>query len=155
MEGSPGKNLERVSEKNPIFKALVSELDAELAARDGEEHAFYAQFNSLETIRNAVLLYISGVAVGCGAFKKTVGQAVEIKRMYVKPEFRNRGCGNLILKELEQWAKERGAKKCVLETGLRQPEAIRLYERSGYARIENFGPYKGVENSVCFEKILS
>jgi putative acetyltransferase len=59
-----------------------------------------------------------------------------------------------VLAELEAWAAELGYPKCVLETGKRQPEAIALYEKQGYQRISNYGQYIGVENSVCFEKVL-
>jgi putative acetyltransferase len=59
-----------------------------------------------------------------------------------------------VLSELESWAAELGYPKCVLETGKRQPEAIALYEKQGYQRIPNYGQYIGVENSVCFEKVL-
>ncbi|MBN8788447.1 MAG: GNAT family N-acetyltransferase, partial [Terrimonas sp.] len=59
-----------------------------------------------------------------------------------------------IVNELEQWAKELHYTACVLETGKRQPEAIRLYQKAGYTLIENFGQYKNVENSVCMKKIL-
>ena len=59
-----------------------------------------------------------------------------------------------VLSDLESWAKELGFVKCVLETGINQPEAIALYKKCGYSIIENYGQYKGVENSLCFEKIL-
>jgi len=58
------------------------------------------------------------------------------------------------LKNVEQWYKELGIKKCVLETGKKQPEAIALYKKNLYNIIPNFGKYEGVENSVCFEKEL-
>ena len=59
-----------------------------------------------------------------------------------------------VLRTLENWAREDGFTRIVLETGKRQPEAIALYERYGYQRTDNFGPYVGVANSVCFEKQL-
>jgi putative acetyltransferase len=59
-----------------------------------------------------------------------------------------------ILKELENWAKELGYSRCVLETGLRQTSAVLLYQKLAYIQIPNYGQYIGVENSVCFEKCL-
>ncbi|MEO6589269.1 MAG: GNAT family N-acetyltransferase, partial [Pyrinomonadaceae bacterium] len=59
-----------------------------------------------------------------------------------------------ILAELENWAKELNFSECILETGLKQPEAIRLYQKSGYETILNYGQYAGVENSVCMKKVL-
>ena len=79
---------------------------------------------------------------------------MEIKRMYVSADARNAGIATKILLELEAWAKEMSFRKCVLETGRRQPEAIALYEKNGYKRIDNYGQYAGVDNSLCFEKIF-
>lgn len=75
--------------------------------------------------------------------------------MFTRPEVRGRSLGVAVLNELENWARELGYERCVLETGVRQPYAIRLYEKQGYLRmVENYGQYAGVENSVCMEKIL-
>jgi len=75
--------------------------------------------------------------------------------MYVLPEKRGQGIASIILKELEQWAVDLHFRKCLLETGRKQPEAIHLYKKNDYGLIPNFGQYQGVENSLCFEKILS
>ena len=79
---------------------------------------------------------------------------MEIKRMYVPENKRGNGIASAILKELEQWALALSYKKCLLETGKKQPEAIELYKKNGYKIIPNFGQYANIENSVCFEKIL-
>ena len=67
---------------------------------------------------------------------------------------RKSGVATLILRELETWARDLGFGRCILETGKKQPEAIALYLKNGYALIENYGQYAGVENSLCFEKKL-
>ncbi|MEZ4829324.1 MAG: GNAT family N-acetyltransferase [Bacteroidia bacterium] len=134
------------------FIELVRHLDRELAERDGEDHSFYAQYNRIANIKYAIVAYEAGKAIGCGAIKEFAADTMEVKRMYVFPEYRGKGIAAQILAELETWAAEMGYPKCVLETGLKQPEAIRLYEKSGYRRISNYGQYIGVENSVCFEK---
>jgi GNAT superfamily N-acetyltransferase len=144
--------LIRTDSSNNDFQQLVELLDADLTIRDGEDHAFYHQFNKITNIRNAVVAYQDGTPAGCGAFKEYSDDSVEIKRMYVKPEYRGRGIANFILDELEKWAGELNYKNCVLETGMKQPEAIRLYERCGYKRIPNYGQYENVENSVCMKK---
>jgi putative acetyltransferase len=146
--------LIRTDASHPHFIALVQALDAELALRDGTEHDFYAQFNTLGQITHAVVAYEGTRAVGCGAIKPMDDAAMEVKRMYTVPEKRGAGVAGQILRELEQWAQELGYRICRLETGKRQPEAIRLYEKKGYGRIPNYGQYAGVENSVCFEKKL-
>ncbi len=146
--------VRRTDSDDPDFRELVAMLDVELAVRDGDEHSFYAQFNKIDMIRHAVVATMNEVAVGCGAFKPFEGATVEIKRMFVRPE--NRGCGVAVavLNELERWAVEENYDSAVLETGFKQPEAIRLYEKSGYERIPNYGQYAGVENSVCMRKSL-
>jgi putative acetyltransferase len=130
----------------------VKLLDADLAKRDGEDHFFYAQFNKIDRIKHVVVAFENRKPVGCGAMKEFSAVAMEVKRMYVLPEQRKKGIAAAILSELEKWAAELSYQKCVLETGQKQPEAIALYTHRGYKRIENYGQYAGVENSVCFEK---
>lgn len=144
----------RTDANHPDFIALVGLLDAELAARDGQLHTFYHQFNQISHIQFALVAYKDGVAVGCGATKQFDSERMEVKRMYVLTEMRAKGVASGILKELENWAMELGYKKCVLETGKNQPEAIELYQKSGYRIIPNYGQYAGIANSVCFEKLL-
>ena len=142
----------RTDSANPNFVSLVRLLDTELAERDGPDNAFYAQFNKIDMLKCTIVCYSDGIAVGCGAIKAYGDTAMEVKRMYVLPHFRGKGVATAILLELERWTAELGYSKCVLETGLRQPEAIALYTRSGYTPIPNYGQYAGVENSRCFEK---
>lgn len=147
--------LKRTDSNDSDFIGLVRLLDAELAVRDGEDHAFYDQFNKLTLIRHAVVAYLDDRAVGCGAVKPLGADLMEVKRMFVLPEFRGRGLAPKVLSELERWASELGACACCLETGQNQPEAIALYYKCGYERIPNYGKYSGVYNSVCFQKRLN
>ncbi|MHA6249599.1 GNAT family N-acetyltransferase [Pontibacter sp. CAU 1760] len=146
--------LVRTDSSNADFVALVLLLDTDLAIRDGEDHSFYAQFNKLDSIRNAVVAYAGEQAVGCGAFKPYADDAVEVKRMYVLPACRRQGVAKSVLSELETWAQQIGYSRLVLETGKAQPEAIQLYLRSHYEQIPNYGQYAGIENSVCMQKLL-
>jgi putative acetyltransferase len=146
--------IKRTNSEDPDFVSLVTLLDAELSERDGAEHGFYSQFNTIDRIRYAIVAYADKEAVGCGAIKDYQGVA-EIKRMYTKPEWRMKSVAKKMLGALEDWAVELGYDRCILETGKRQPEAIRLYTRCGYLQIPNYGQYEGVDNSVCFEKRLS
>ena len=145
-------NLLRTNSDNQDFRELVALLDADLRVRDGAEHGFYAQFNKIDKIREVVVAYENEKAVGCGAFKTYEPNVAEIKRMFVLPDARGRGVAGRILTELEMWANESGFSECVLETGLKQPEAVRLYQKSGYQIIPNYGQYAGVDNSVCMRK---
>ncbi len=112
------------------------------------------QFNKIDKIKYVVVAYENDKPVSCGAIKQYTPNTAEIKRMYTLPEYRGKGVATRVLTELEQWAAELSFGKCILETGIRQPEAIRLYEKNGYTRIPNFGQYAGIENSLCFEKVI-
>ena len=149
-----GITLIRTDSDNKDFIRLVKFLDDYLAEQDGDEHAFYAQFNKLDNIKYVIVAYEDGMAVGCGAIKEFSPDTMEIKRMYTSPENRGKGIASLILAELEKWAAELSYAKCILETGLRQPEAIALYKKNGYVLIPNYGQYAGIENSLCFGKNL-
>ena len=146
--------IKRTTSDDKDFIALVALLDTDLCIRDGEEHSFYAQFNKVDTIKHVVVIYENEIPIGCGAIKAYTENIMEVKRMYVKSTYRGRGIATLVLQALETWAKELGNKKTVLETGLKQPEAIALYKKNGYNIISNYGQYVGVENSVCFEKYI-
>jgi putative acetyltransferase len=146
--------LVRTNSHNPDFISLVRHLDADLAVRDGQDHAYYAQFNKIDAIKHVVIAYLNDQPVGCGAIKAYGPGIMEVKRMFVPPENRKQGIAGKILTELERWGMELSCSKFVLETGKRQPEAIGLYEKHGYTRIPNYGQYAGMENSVCFEKAL-
>lgn len=141
----------RTTSENPDFIQLVKMLDEYLAYIDGEDHAFYNQFNGIDMLKHCVLLYEAENPVGCGAIKSYGEKSAEVKRMFVIPEFRGKGYASALLSELEKWAAELGFERVILETGVGQKEAIRLYEKT-YRRIENYGPYADVENSVCFER---
>ena len=144
----------RTNSANEDFVQLVRLLDADLAERDGEEHPFYAQFNKIDTIKHVVVAYEDVSPAGCGAIKEFAPDTMEIKRMYTSPASRGKGIASEVLRELERWASELSYKKCILETGKKQPEAIRLYQKNGYTVIPNYGQYAGIENSLCFEKHL-
>ncbi|MEN4762839.1 GNAT family N-acetyltransferase [Chryseobacterium sp. C39-AII1] len=146
--------IKRTDSSNKDFQYLVKFLDQDLAIRDGDEHAFYHQFNAIDQLKNCVLFFVDEKPVACGAFKKYEDDTVEIKRMYSLPEYRGKGFASKILAELEIWAKEEDFTFAVLETGLKQPEAIALYKKNGYELIPNYGQYIGIENSVCYKKKL-
>jgi putative acetyltransferase len=145
----------RTNSENKDFIELVGHLDAELAVRDGADHAFYAQFNKIAKLKHVVLAYENELALGCGAIRELESGHMEIKRMYVPPESRGKGIAAKVLLELEDWAREMKFTRCVLETGFKQPEAIRLYEKNGYERIPNYGQYIDVGNSICFGKDIT
>jgi len=146
--------IKRTNSDNADFQNLVKALDLDLKIRDGEEHVFYAQLNKTDKIKHVILIYEGDKSVGCGAVREYAPGIMEIKRMFVPLEKRGKGIASGILAALESWCIELNYKKCILETGKNQPEAIRLYEKNNYQRIPNFGPYENVANSLCFEKNL-
>ncbi len=147
--------LIRTDSKNNDFINLVKKLDEDLAERDGDEHSFYNQFNKIDTIKYVVVVYEDDKPISCGALKQYAEDTAEIKRMYTLPEKRGKGIASKILNALEEWAAALSYRKCILETGKRQQEAIALYTKKGYKLIPNYGQYAGIENSLCFEKKLN
>jgi GNAT superfamily N-acetyltransferase len=146
--------LKRTNSDDPDFINLIVLLDKDLAIRDGDDHAFYNQFNKTDKIKHVIVFYENDIAVGCGAFREKETDTAEIKRMFVNPDYRKRGIASKVLAELEIWAKEVNYIYTILETGKNQPEAINLYQKSGYTIIPNYPPYEEMENSVCMKKTL-
>lgn len=146
--------IKRTCSSDLDFQYLVSKLDRDLSKRNGEINDFFAQYNKIDHIKNVIIAIIDNKPVGCGAMKAYDSETMEIKRMFVSIEMRGKAIAVTILKNLEKWAKELNYNKCVLETGNKMPEAIRLYEKCNYKVIPNYGQYKGIESSICFEKPL-
>lgn len=146
--------LVRTSSENIDFIYLVKHLDAYLKITDGEEHEFYNQFNSISVIKHVVVAYLNEKPIGCGAIKELSKKNVELKRMFTSEEVRGTGIATQVLFELEQWAKSLNYESIVLETGIRQTEAVQFYKKNLYKIIPNYGQYIGVKNSLCFQKTI-
>ena len=111
-----------------------------------------------EQMLATVLVTVDGEVAGCGALRDAGGYGPgygELKRMFVRPAFRRRGLSRLVLVELERIARERGLARLILETGVRQHEAIGLYRSAGYRRIAGYGPYATEVRSVCYGRWLA
>jgi len=146
--------LTRTNSENSDFINLIRELDENLLEINGEEQSFFTQFNKIDMIKHVIIAYNNNVPVGCGAIKEYSSDTVEVKRMFVTKNNRGQGIASQILTGLCSWAKESGYKKCILETGIRQLEAVTLYKKNNFSVTPNYGQYKYIKNSVCFEKIL-
>ena len=144
----------RTTSDDKRFKTLILELDSDLSSRYNTADYKFDVNIQLNALNTAVIAQISNITVGCGCFKEVDQNTIEIKRMYVNQYFRGFGVASLIIEELVRWAKELFYENAVLETGLKQPEAIKLYEKHGFVKIDAFGPYVNIPNSICMGKSL-
>jgi ribosomal protein S18 acetylase RimI-like enzyme len=140
----------------PDAQALIEELEAPLATLYPREsrHGFSVE----KLLRERVAFFVSrddGQAAGCGGVMIVGSDYAEIKRMYVRPAFRGRRLGRLMLEHLVAHARAHGLGVVRLETGIHQREAIALYESGGFRRIGPFGPYTDDPLSQCYEKTIA
>jgi GNAT superfamily N-acetyltransferase len=139
----------------PSARQLIAAVQAEYVERYGGpddapvEPAEFAPPDGLFLVG-----YLDSDPVASGGLRRHADDEVEIKRMYVAPGARGRGLSRLMLAALEERARAMGAGRVVLETGERQPEAIRLYQTSGYVEVDGFGYYKDEPLSRSFAKQL-
>jgi putative acetyltransferase len=149
--------VEREDLRSATAETLIRALNDELSQRYPEEGANHFRLDPEEVAEGrGVFLVVrsAGRPVGCGAVRRVDTQTGEIKRMYVAPEFRGQGVARHLLTALEAESTALGMSRLVLETGARQPEALALYERAGFARIPAFGEYVHSPLSVCMSKQL-
>lgn len=140
---------------DPAGAELRLAQQAEISARYGVPDSEPGPKPTADDITVFLVASDDGIAVGCGGLRRIDDSHGEIKRMYVVPERRGTGISTTLLSALEDEARSRGWTRLVLETGDRQPDAMRLYEREGYTRIPNFGYYADSTLSVCYEKALA
>ncbi len=134
---------------------LITELEAHLAPLYPVESRHGFSIDKL--IREGVAFFVTrydGTPAGCGGVKLYGTDYAEVKRMYVRPEFRGHGLGKQMLNHLAVYTTEHGITVLRLETGIHQTEAIGLYERFGFERTPPFGDYFDDPVSLCFEKRL-
>jgi putative acetyltransferase len=150
--------LEASDPRGPEAVQLIKTLSAELARRYDYLEDGSGDFRPNDALgpRGAFVIgRRGGRPVACGAIRPLEEDVAELKRIFVEVGSRGRGYAKAIVVELERLASERGYKVVRLETGVRQPEAIALYEKLGYHRIKNYGKAADSEMSVCFEKKLA
>ncbi len=138
-------------------RRLVAELDADLARFYPPEQRFGPNLRAEHLDPGRGLFLVArqdGRAVGCGAIRLLDGSTAEAKRMYVQPDLRGQGVGRAVLAGLEASAREHGARRLVLETGVHQQEALALYRRAGFTEVGCWGEYATSPSSICMEKRL-
>ena len=145
----------KTSSDNIDFKLLVAELDVHLTDYYGDEQDFFEKQNKVENIKNVIVIYDEKTPIGCGGIKEYSNATMEIKRMYVKPEYRGRGIASHVLTSLENWAMELGYSSTILETMKAKENVISMYSKNGYEIIPNYGQYEKMDKSVCMRKLIS
>ena len=147
-----------VDPRSPEAAELMHIQSSEISERYDSTGDGFSPFKPEDILGGRGLFLLGRIgerAVACGAFRPLEEKITEIKRMFVRPEFRGRGYARAILAELERRAAQFGYEAARLETGDRQPEAIALYHSCGYHLIESFGIYATDSRSICFEKRLN
>lgn len=147
--------ITREQPDSAVARTLISELEAILDPLYPSESRHGYSIERL--VRDEVPFFVTryqGQAAGCGGIEFAGSAYGELKRMYVRPQFRGLGLGKAILEHLHDFARAHGVGLLRLETGIYQQEAIRLYERSGFRRIPPFGPYKEDPLSIFYEKMV-
>ena len=156
VAGSDKVILTPENPSSPECLRLIEQLSAELGERYGDDGGANS-YNPHEPLAGGAAFFVArieGQPVGCGAIRPLEPAVGEVKRMFVVPEARGRGISRLLLHEIESVALEMGHRRLRLETGIKQPEAIALYESAGYQRAACYGYYIDDPRSVCFEKVL-
>lgn len=142
--------------RNVDFILLCSMLDSYLNVLAGGEEwrAEYVPLNKLDHIHDAFVLYEGALPVGCASFKEYEEGIAEVKRVFVRGEYRGQGLSRILMQAVEEKAKEKGYRHLILETGKPLVSAVALYTNMGYTVIPNYGPYECMGDSVCMRKEL-
>ncbi|MBX3100495.1 MAG: GNAT family N-acetyltransferase [Salinibacterium sp.] len=147
-------DVRTISWNHPDSIELRSLQRAEVAHRYGTLDSEPGPAPTADDITVFFVAYDGPLAVACGGLRERDATEAEVKRMFVLPEHRGGGASVAILQRLEQFGREHGYARLVLETGDQQPDAVRFYDRQGYTRIPNFGYYVDSPHSLCFAKVL-
>jgi GNAT superfamily N-acetyltransferase len=156
--------IRTVGYDHPDASALIHAVQQVYLVRYGGVDATPVESSEFAPPSGAFMVgYVEGLPVACGGWRlRSAGPDpqlrdgdVELKRMFVADEHRGRGYARLLLAELEGAARDAGGLRIVLESGIRQPEAIALYLSSGYEAMARFGMYRDSEDSLCFTKPLT
>jgi len=147
-------SLLRCNGSHPGFRKLIIELDRHLRSFKSDHEDIYISHNIVSEDVCVSLVLLGNQPVGCACLRHYKEGTFELKRMFVQKEHRGKGLSRRILQDLEEWAVSLGYTTILLETGKILKEAHELYRSSGFTIIENYGPYMGVPESLCFEKKL-
>ena len=144
----------RTDGKNEDFIENCRLLDMDLDRRVGRQikREKYQKFNQLDEIREAIVVYDHGRAVGGGAIRRYDDENIELKRVFVHNEYQGQGIGSRLVSLLIEWAAELGYRRMILETGELLAESCAVYKNLGFAVIPNYGPYADMPESLCMAR---
>lgn len=139
---------------NADFVELCRSLDEFLNKLVGgeENRADYIPYNRLDDIHDVILAYDDALPVGSASFKRYDDACAEVKRVFVKQEYRGKGISVKLMELLENAAREQGYRYLILESGEPLVVAMALYRKLGYEIIPNYGQYKDMPDSICMKK---
>ena len=144
----------RTDGKNEDFIENCRLLDMDLDRRVGRQikREKYQKFNQLDEVRDAIVVYDHGRAVGGGAIRRYDDENIELKRVFVHNEYQGQGIGSRLVSLLIEWAAELGYRRMILETGELLAESCAVYKKLGFAVIPNYGPYADMPESLCMAR---
>lgn len=146
----------RTNGKNADFIENCRLLDLDLDRRVGRQikREKYQKFNQLDEIREAIVVYDDGKAVGGGAIRRYDEEMIELKRVFVHNDYQGRGIGSRLVSLLMEWAAELGYRRMILETGELLSESCAVYRKLGFEVIPNYGPYANMPESLCMGRAI-
>lgn len=142
---------------NSDFIVLCHKLDVFLNELVGgeENRAEYIPYNKLDDIHDVIVVYDDdNNPVGCASFKKYDDKCAEVKRVFIREEYRGQGISNKLMKLLENKGRSKGYTYFILESGELLVSAMALYRKIGYEVIPNYGQYRDMPDSICMRKKL-
>lgn len=143
--------VRQVSHDNQDFVMLCGELDEFLNEAIGgeEKREKYKKFNHTDTMDYVVIAYNNAEPIGCGALRKYSEKEVEVKRVFVRETYRGKHIGSMIIEALIAQAQRMNFQRIILETGVFLSASVHLYQRYGFEKMENYGPYQNMPESLC------
>lgn len=151
-------NIVEVKVEDRDFIFLCTFLDYDLShqaeSESTEERNLYSSYNIPYENQKVYIAYDADFPVGCASFKKYEENSAEIKRVFVRKEYRSKQIAYRLMDRIKAEAKNQGIQKLLLETDTNFEQAIKFYEKYGFIRVEQFPPYVGMESSVCMEMII-
>lgn len=144
--------IRQVTADSLDFRTLAAALDAYYFSLVGDIQLQYAEPNRPENMNALLVVYEAEMPIACGAWKAVDGKKAELKRIYVRPEYRRRGIATALIRALEEDAAATGRRKLILETAVDTASSHSLYFSLGYQLREYYGSPAGAENCLCFHK---